>query len=178
MELQFHVPADVSFPQAIALAEEILALPTTPDDAVQKRAIAALLQTSNGARGFFVSFLTGESPLADAPTAGIIRALRSAPAMVADLMAKNLAMSTAMQLTHQANGDPEQAAGSARVQARSRTLIAALQLPALQTELQQLLDSATTNTGEYQEFLARWGYDAEQRQAIQQVVAAILAAPA
>jgi hypothetical protein len=176
MELQFHVPADVSFPQAIALAEEILALPT--DDAVQERAIAALLQTANGARGFFVSFLTGESPLADTPTAGMIRALRSAPTIVADLMAKNLAMSTAMQLTHQANGDAEQAAGSARVQARSRTLIAALQLPALQTELQQLQDSASTNTGEYAEFLARWGYDAEQRRAIQQVVAAILATPA
>jgi hypothetical protein len=178
MELQFHVPADVSFPQAIALTEEILALPTTPDDGVQARAIAALLQTSNGARGFFVTFLTGESLLADAPTAGILQALRSAPMMVADLMAKNLAMSTAMQLTHQANGDADQAAGSARVQARSRALIAALQLPALQTELQQLQASATTNTGEYAEFLARWGYDAEQRQAIQQVVAAALAAPA
>jgi hypothetical protein len=174
MQLQFDVPADVSFPQAIALAEEILALPAEPDDGMQERAIAALLQTSNGARGFFVTFLTGESPLADTPTAGIIRALQSAPAIVADLMTKNLAMSTAMQLTHQANGDAEQAAGSARVQARSRTLIAALQLPALQTELQQLQASATTNSGEYAEFLARWGYDAEQRQAIQQVVALAL----
>jgi hypothetical protein len=178
MELQFHVPADVSFPQAIALAEEILALPTDGDDAVQAQAIAALLQTMNGARGFFVTFLTGESFLADAPTAGILRALRSAPATVADLMTKNLAMSTAMQLTHQANGDTEQAAGSARVQARSRRLIAALQLPALQTELQLLLDSTCHDGGEYQEFLTRWGYDAEQRQAIQQVVAAILTAPA
>jgi hypothetical protein len=178
MELQFHVPADVSFPQAIGLAEEILALPADPDDGVQSQAIAALLQTSNGARGFFVTFLTGESPLADAPTAGILNALRSAPTQVADLMTKNLAMSTAMQLTHQANGDADQAAGSARVQARSRTLITALQLPALQTELQRLLESTTTDdTGEYQEFLARWGYDAEQRQAIRQVVAAILSAP-
>jgi hypothetical protein len=178
MELQFSIPADVSFPQAIALAEAILALPADDDDIVQSQAIAALLQTANGARGFFVSFLTGASPLADAPTAGILRALRSAPATVADLMTKNLAMSTAMQLTHQANGDADQAAGSARVQARSRTLIAALQLPALQTKLQQLLDSTRHNGGEYQEFLARWGYDAEQREAIQQVVAAILSAPA
>jgi hypothetical protein len=177
MDLQFHIPADVSFPQAIALAEAILALPIAPNDDVQSQAISALLQTANGARGFFVTFLTGESPLADAPTTGIIRALRSAPAMVADLMTKNLAMSTAMELTHQTNGDAAQAAGSARVQARSRRLITALQLPALQIELQQLLDSTTTNTGEYQEFLARWGYDAEQRQAIQQVVTAILATP-
>ncbi len=177
MDLQFHIPADVSFPQAIVLAEEILALPITPNDDIQSQAIAALLQTANGARGFFVTFLTGDYPLADAPSPGVIQALRSAPAMVVDLMTKNLAMSTAMELTHQAKGDADQAAGSARVQARSRTLIAALQLPELQTELQQLLDSTTTNTGEYQEFLARWGYDAEQRQAIQQVVAAILAAP-
>jgi hypothetical protein len=176
MELQFHVPADVSFPQAIALAEEILALPSDPNHDLQARAIASLLQTSNGARGFFVTFLTGESPLADAPTVAILNALRSVPLPVADLMTKNLAMSTAMQLTHQANGDAVQAAGSARVQARSRRLITALQLPALQTELQQLQASTTTNTGEYAEFLARWGYDAEQRQAIQQVVAATLSA--
>jgi hypothetical protein len=177
MELQFSIPADVSFPQAITLAEEILALPVDGDDVVQSQAIAALLQTANGARGFFVAFLTGASPLADAPTAGILRALRSAPATVADLMTKNLAMATAMQLTHAANGDREQAAGSARVQARSRTLIAALQLPVLQTQLQRLLDSTRHDGGEYQEFLTRWGYDAEQRQAIQQVVAALLAVP-
>jgi hypothetical protein len=96
MDLQFHIPADVSFPQAIALADEILALSIAPNDDLQSQAISALLQTANGARGFFVTFLTGESPLADAPTAGIIRALRSAPAMVADLMTKNLAMPTEM----------------------------------------------------------------------------------
>jgi hypothetical protein len=177
MELQFHVPADVSFPQAIALAEEILALPIDPNDAVQSQAIAALLQTSNGARGFFVTFLTGDAPLADAPTASVIRALRSAPTIVADLMVKNLAMSTAMALTHQANGDAAQAAGSARVQARSANLITQLQLPELQTQLQQLQASLPSEVGgEYADFLTRWGYDTPQRQAIAQAIAPLLPA--
>lgn len=89
-------------------------------------------------------------------------------------MTKNLAMSTAMELTHQANGNPEQAAGSARVKARSHQLIQQLQLPELQTQLQQLLASIDNNTGEYQDFLTRWGYDGTQRQAIRQAILAII----
>jgi hypothetical protein len=172
IDLQFTVPDNVSFPQAIALAEEILALPH--DAELQATAIAALLKTSNGARGWFVTFLTGDSPLADAPTPEVLQALRSAPTIVADLMVKNLAMATAMELTHQANGDTDQAAGSARVKARSAHLISQLQLPALQTQLQQLQTSLTHNSGEYADFLTRWGYDTQQRQAIQQAIVAHL----
>ncbi|MBE9030919.1 hypothetical protein IQ266_14375 [filamentous cyanobacterium LEGE 11480] len=175
VHLQFAIPDDLSFPQAIALAQEILDLPTETDAAMQTAAIIGLLKTSNGARGFFVTFLTGDNPLADHPTDGILKALRSAPTTVADLMTKNLAMSTAMELTHQTNGDTDQAAGSARVKARSRQLIKQLQLPELQTSLQQLLDSTASEGGQYQDFLHRWGYDAMQRQAIHHTVSDILA---
>ncbi|MFM2428951.1 MAG: hypothetical protein RLZZ511_164 [Cyanobacteriota bacterium] len=174
IDLQFQIPADVSFPEAIGLAQNILALPEDADDAIRAPAIAALVQTENGARGWFVSFLSGDATLADAPTAGTLRAMRSAPTVVADLMTKNLAMSTAMELTHRANGDLEQAAGSARVQARSRHLIAALNLPELQTELQALAATIAANGGQYQDFLDRWGYDDAQRQAIAAAVQAVL----
>jgi hypothetical protein len=83
-----------------------------------------------------------------------------------------------MQLTHQANGDRTAAAGSAQVKARTTQLIQHLQLPELQAKLQQLLDSTTHNGGEYQDFLARWGYDAQQRQAIQQAITAVLSTTA
>jgi hypothetical protein len=118
--------------------------------------------------------LSGDATLADAPTAGTLLAMRSAPTLVADLMTKNLAMSTAMELTHRANGDLEQAAGSARVQARSRYLIAALNLPELRTELQALAATIAANGGQYQDFLDRWGYDDAQRQAIAAAVQAVL----
>jgi hypothetical protein len=173
--MQFNVPSNISFEQAIGLTEEILSL-SSPADELLQPAIAALLQTSNGARGFFVTFLTGDSPLADVPTPGILTALRSAPEIVASLMVKNLAMSTAMQLHHQRQADPVNAAGSARVQARSRQLIQALALPEIRPELQQLLDSVSTGSGEYQSFLVRWGYDQAQLQAIQTVVATMISA--
>jgi hypothetical protein len=174
--MQFTVPNNVTFEQAIGLAQEMLSLSLPADDDVLEPAIAALLQSANGARGFFVTFLTGDSPLADMPTPGILTALRSAPAIVASLMVKNLAMSTAMQLHHQRHDDPVNAAGSARVQARSQQLIHALAMPLMQTELQQLLDSVSTGSGEYQDFLVRWGYDQAQLQAIQAVIQEIIPA--
>lgn len=67
VNLQFRIPEDLSFEQAIALAQEILALPPNTDDVIREQAIASLLQTSNGARGFFVTFLSGDNTLVDQP---------------------------------------------------------------------------------------------------------------
>jgi hypothetical protein len=174
-DVQFTVPSDVSFPQAIGLAQQILALP--PEDDLLEVALTALLQTENGGRGFFVTFLSGDQILADAPPAGLIRALRSAPTVVADLITKNLAMSTAMELHHYRQGDQENAQASARVRQRSRHLIERLQLPELQAHLQQLLDTIINQGGAYQSFLDRWGYDDVQRQAIQATAQSLLAGP-
>lgn len=174
LDHQFQIPDDLRFEQAIAIAQTLLKMPTETDDHLRETTITKLLQTNNGARGFFVTFLTSDSPLAETPTLGIINALRSAPDTVTDLMVKNLAMSTAMALTHQANGDIEQAAGSNRVKTRSVKLIQQLQLPQFSAKLQQLLNSCSGKSDEYQDFLNRWGYDAKQRQAIQQVVADVL----
>jgi hypothetical protein len=170
-ELQFSIPDDVTFPQALGLTQQILALP--PDDPVVEPALTALLKTENGARGFFVTFLSGDSQLVDAPTEGLIRALRTNPPIVADLMTKNLAMSTAMELHHQRQGDAANAHGSAKTKARSGQLIDKLKLPELQQQLQKMLESAMTQGGEYQDFLQRWSYDAEQRQAIVLAIQAV-----
>ncbi len=172
MELSFTIPSEVSFEQAIALSQDLLA-DQSLTEAELESAIAALVQTANGARGFFVTFLTGDYSLADQPTAAVLQGLRSAPEQVADLLTKNLAMGTAMEITHRRSQNLELAAGSARVQRRSQRLIQLLQLPALQTSLQELLTSVTSGEGEYQSFLTRWGYDPEQRQAIQQAIATI-----
>jgi hypothetical protein len=171
MKLSFTIPSDVSFEQAIALTQDLLTC-ESPDAAWLESAVSALVQTENGARGFFVTFLTGDYPLADQPTAAILGGLQSSPAQVADLLTKNLAMSTAMEIAHRRNQDLELAAGSAKVQQRSRLLIQQLQSPTLQASLEQLLVSVTSQAGDYQSFLKRWGYDAEQRQAIQQAISA------
>ncbi len=168
-DLQFTVPENISFPEAIALTQEILAL-DNPAPEVLSAAVTALVGTINGARGFFVTFLTGDNALADAATDPILSALKTAPVAVADLMVKNLAMGTVMELVHTHNGDLEQAAGSRRVKTRSLTLIPQLSLPELQQNLQQLLDSTTGKGGKYQDFLDRQGYDEQQRQAIAAVI--------
>lgn len=172
--LEFAIPEDITFPGAIALTQEILAL-DDPDPEVLTAAVSALVQTSNGARGFFVAFLSGDFALADAPPEAIVLALRQSPEVVADLMTKNLAMATAMILTHEANGDSEAAAGSAKTRDRSQQLIRRLELPSLQENLQKLCQSATQGGGDYAEFLDRWGYDDAQRQVIAAMAKEMLA---
>jgi hypothetical protein len=131
-----------------------------------EQAVASLVKTKNGARGFFVTYLTDEGQVADRPSPGVIEALRSAPEIVAELLVKNLAMSAAMVVYHSRHQSEERAAGSARVQGRSRNLIQMLQMPACQTVASQMLESLQNASGEYEEFFQRWGYDSEQRLAI------------
>jgi hypothetical protein len=50
------------------------------------------------------------------------------------------------------------------------TLIQSLTFPQLQEQAQQLAASIETATGPYQDFLVGWGYDDEQKQAIQKAL--------
>ena len=135
-----------------------------------KSEIEALIKTSNGARGFFVSFLTGEWELADSPSEAIIQALQAEPNAIAELLVKNLAMSTAMAITHQRAQNLEQARGSERVAKRTALLIEKVDLPEVRAIAVQMQNSAIFNTGDYKAFLEKWGYDAEQKQAIANVL--------
>jgi len=166
------IPDNVTFEDAISLTQTLLAqLEQGKLSSTQiQEAIASLVSTLPGARGFFVTVLTDERPLADNPTPAVIEALRQNTETISDLMVKNIAMSTAMSITHQRNQDEEMAASSQRVRSRSAKIIKLLQLPEVQERSQQLYASATTGNGSYQEFLSRWGYDQEQRQAIAQAL--------
>ncbi len=155
----------MTFEEAIAYTETLLSHQDL-DDAILESEISELVQTANGARGFFVTFLTGEWKLADHPSIGIIRALQSTPNAIAELLVKNLAMSTAMAITHQRAGNPEQSQGSERVAKRTALLIEKVDLAEVRAIATQIKHSAITNTGEYAAFLEKWGYDAEQKQAI------------
>jgi hypothetical protein len=63
---------------------------------------------------------------------------------------------------------------SDRVQRRTADLIQKVRLPEVSERAKQLQESAATGTGAYQNFLDRWGYDAEQRSKIEAAVQAIL----
>ncbi|KAM3103181.1 hypothetical protein ACKFKF_01415 [Phormidesmis sp. 146-12] len=167
----FIVPDSISFEEAIALTQSLLSKieqeGLSESDAAT---VANLVATENGARGFFVTYLTDARPLADRPSEEVVAALRSSPSMVSELLVKNLAMSTAMILAHTRSQKLDLAKGSERVQRRTTNLIQQTQLAEVQTKVQSLLESIASGTGQYQSFLERWGYDAEQKQAIAQAL--------
>jgi len=134
--------------------------------------VAELVASRDGARGFFVVSLAGDSPLMDRLPDPVVLALRLAGDGVVDLTARNLAMSTAMALHHRRSGDGQQQAGSERVTARCLELLRLLEPGAVRDRLELLL-AATRGEGEDVAFLDRWGYDAEQRAAIAAAVLAV-----
>jgi hypothetical protein len=175
MNPKFTIPTNLSFEQAIGLTQDLL--DSNPSEERLESAIEGLIQTMNGSRGFFVTFLTGESSLADQPTEAILKALRSDPEAIADLMVKNIAMPTAMEITHQRNGNPDLAASSQLTQRRSVNLVQQLKLPEITALLQSLQETLNHQSNHYTSFLDRWGYDEEQRIAILQAVNLTLQSP-
>ena len=138
-------------------------------DEVLADRIAPLVAQRDGARGFFVVALAGDSALLDRLPDVVLLSLRQAGAGVVDLTARNLAMSTAMVLHHGRQGDLEQQGRSERVQARSLELLRQLEPQLVKERLETLL-AATRGEGDDVAFLDRWGYDAEQRAAIAEAV--------
>ncbi|MEP0911636.1 hypothetical protein NDI45_11985 [Leptolyngbya sp. GB1-A1] len=166
------VPANISFQQAIELTQALVSRMEqgTLSDAEIAQTIAALVQTVDGARGFFVGYLTDDRSLADHPTEAVISALRTSPEVAADLLVKNLAMSTAVAITHRRNDNLDMAQGSDRVRSRTTALIQKLQLPEIEQKAKQLRAATETGGGEYEDFLNRWKYDTEQRLAIREAI--------
>ena len=132
--------------------------------------VTDLVATQEGARGFFVGYLTNGLAVVDQVHPGIILGLATYPAVVADLLVKNLAMSTAQNLHFLRENQADMATNSATVAKRSRQLIDALQMPEIKVITQQIIAAVQTGTGEYAEFLERWGYDADQKKAIEQAL--------
>ena len=165
-------PNQLSFEDAIAETQALLekmASKTIPDSEIQTT-ITDLVQTQTGARGFFVTYLTDERPFIDSPSKGIIYALQSSPSIVGELLVKNLVMSSATALAHRRNQDEEMAKGSEQVRDRTLYLIKAVKLPIVNEKLQKMEKSLTTGQGEYQTFLERWGYDAEQKKVMESAI--------
>jgi hypothetical protein len=166
----------VTFEEAIALTQSLMSQMEAGELSVQEsaEAIAQLVKTENGARGFFVTYLTSEGTLADNPSPEVIQALQSSPDTVAELLVKNLAMSAAMAVAHRRNTNEAMAQGSDRVRSRTTRFIEQVKLPQVNELALALRESAVTGTGTYKTFLQKWGYDAEQRQIICQALDRVL----
>jgi hypothetical protein len=166
------VPANIKFDEAIDLTQVFL-MQLKKKELTSSQIldfVSALMQTANGARGFFVTYLTAQDPICDQPHPEIIAALAAVPEIASDLLVKNIAMSTAQQLYHQRRNDLEMVKSSATVAARTTKIIQQLKLPQIQMMCQDLVSTIQTGIGSYTEFLARWGYDDEQKNSIAQAV--------
>ncbi len=175
-QTELTVPDNITFEEAIALTQEIMNKMESnaiSSEAVE-RAIGDLVATSNGARGFFVTYLTADSSIRDQPSEAVLAALKTSPELVSDLLVKNVAMSTAMAITHRRQENESMAQGSDRVQRRSVHLIQQLNNESVTEKAQKMKNAALTGQGDDEiAFFERWGYDEEQRSAIAQSLAKI-----
>ena len=133
------------------------------DEVIAER-IGELIKTVEGARGFFVISLSIDCPLMDRFPDALIFQLRSSGEIVVDLTVKNLAMSSAMVVTHRNNNDPQEMQ-SERIKIRCIELLKLLDSNAVKKRLDVLLE-ATKGNGTDLKFLDRWGYNDEQITAI------------
>ena len=170
------VPANIKFDAAIDLTQLFLTQLKKNEltSAQILDFVSTLIQTANGARGFFVTYLTAQDPICDEPQPEVIAAIAAYPEIATDLLVKNIAMSTAQQLYHHRRNDSEMMASSATVAARTTKMIQALNLPQIQVMCRELVSTIETGTGSYTEFLTRWGYDDEQKQSINQTVSQLI----
>jgi hypothetical protein len=166
-----------SFTEAIRISEELLAKLEECDfpSSQTKERIVSLISSLPGARGFFVSYLTGNFACSDEPPLELIEALTESPLPSLDLLVRNLVMSTAMAITHDRNGDAEAAKGSRLVAVRTKRLIGRLSLAELQEKIAQMRSTIQEGQGQYADFLKQWGYDRQQLAAAQEALESALA---
>lgn len=163
-----------TFQEAMAISAENIRLWESGElsDAVLADRVGQLVRDRDGARGFFVVSLTGDSPLMDRLPEDLVLQLLLAGMGVVDLTVRNLAMSTAMAVHHQRQNDQTMLDGSLRVKRRSRDLLVQLDPLLVKEKLESML-AGLDGEGEEQAFYERWGYDEEQRQQIAEALLAV-----
>ena len=137
------------------------------DEVISDR-IGELIKSLEGARGFFVVSLSIDCPLMDRFPDALIFQLRSCGEIVVDLTVKNLAMSSAMVITHRSNNDPQEIQ-SERIKIRCIELLKLLDSSKVKKRLEVLLE-ATKGNGTDLEFLNKWDYNDEQIKAISESI--------
>ena len=134
-------------------------------DEVLADRVAELIETKEGARGFFVISLSSDSPLLDRLPDPLIFQLRKTGENIVELTVKNLAMSSAMALQHKKNEDFQHQSKSERITSRCIFLLRLLEPYLVKKHLENML-AATEGRGKLVNFLDRWEYTKEQIVAI------------
>lgn len=181
--------SDTSFEDAQVLGAELAAVLAkshaagAPFPAEARAPLRALVSSTKGARGWFVTLLTNpafeavfESPMDE----DLLEALCAAPEPNIRLCVMNVAMSTATELAHLENGNADLAAASRMTRDRATLILRELigRLPGLKEAVAGLLSAvdpgAPQPDQEWVKFCAKWGYGDAQREAIRAQVAPLL----
>ncbi len=170
---QPNTATPLSFPQAIADTNSLITKIADKqlNETEIESEVAFFVSTIEGARGFFVAYLTSESSVTDNPSTGVIKGLQSSTEIVSNLLVKNLAMCTAVGLFHRRNDNLTAASGSDRVQRRTINLIQQLNSDLVVQKLQELAATLDNQSDIYQKFLASQKYNDEQKNEIRNVIA-------
>ena len=166
----------LSFPQAIQATKSLMDKIKYGqlDEKKIEKEVAAIVNSKSGGRGFFVAYLTSDMSIADNPSVGIINGLRTSTKMVSELLVKNLAMSSAMAVTHFNNNDLDNLKGSQQISRRTSNIIQKIKLDSIEKELKKLKRTILTGKGDYTNFLERWNYGYAQKQAIYNAILRII----
>jgi hypothetical protein len=134
-----------------------------------KTQLEELLRTSNGARGFFVSFLTGHSKLSQNVPPEFLDEFKVHADLVYDLLIKNVVMSASTGYANLLAGEADTARKSLAVSEKTMAIIKGLRDPAMVKiidlmieSIDILLNGAKDAESMYCQFLRRWGYDKAQ----------------
>ncbi len=167
-----NTTTSLSFPQAITDTNSLIAkiADNQLNETEIESGVSFFVKTIEGARGFFVAYLTSELEVSDHPSSGVIKGLQSSPEIVSDLLVKNLAMCTAVALFHRLNGDLTAASGSDWVQRRTINLIQKLNSDVVTQKLQELEATIDNKSDVYQGFLDSQNYNNEQKEQIKNII--------
>lgn len=173
---QIKVPESVTFEQALNITSSLLAQMEEGklEQAEIQKSIESLAKTPDGARGFLGSYLKDDRTLADNPSEVVVNALKSHPEVVGEFLVKSFTMSVGMAITHRRNNDESMAQSSERVTKRATILFDRTKLDPVPEKLKKMRETIVTGEGEYQEFIKRWGYDEEQKQAMEKALSEII----
>lgn len=143
--------------------------------AAQLQLLSAMLRTSNGARGLFVTLLSDERvSLADTELPAEVVDVLTLPdgseeerETVRVLIAKNVFMASTMVVHYRRSGEVERRAASELTRDRGKRVAMACvrKDEGLRTTGMELLRSAEEGEGQFVDFLRKWGYDDEQKEA-------------
>lgn len=163
--------SSATFPHTVTLAAQILS--PSPLPAANLALLSSLLATPAGVRGLFVALLsTPDITLADAPSdalVGVLRA-RAADRDFSDILVKNVVMSAAMGVFYRRDGEEQLAEASEMTARRARRCLAALRGEGVVDAVVEEMSEGLEGRGAYVAFLKKWGYDAEQKTRIKEVL--------